>query len=115
MVSKDVKPMNLEEQEIMDGFLLSTQYLEEAKQIPLEILEKGGVKLYSLRKNPRQDMDGNEVSKCFAVFCIDDRNVGTPHKWLDGCNRPHVDWRAVDKIMSPILQHISDTLNKVKL
>ena len=39
MVSKDVKPMNLEEQEIMDGFLLSTQYLEEAKQIPLEILE----------------------------------------------------------------------------
>ena len=25
MVSKDVKPMNLEEQEIMDGFLLSTQ------------------------------------------------------------------------------------------
>lgn len=39
MVSKDVKPMNLEEQEIMDDFLLSTQYLEEAKQIPLEILE----------------------------------------------------------------------------
>lgn len=39
MVSKDVKPMNLEEQEIMDDFLLSTQYLEESKQIPLEILE----------------------------------------------------------------------------
>lgn len=39
MASKEVKPMNLEEQEIMDDFLLSTQYLEEAKQIPLEILE----------------------------------------------------------------------------
>lgn len=39
MADKDIKPMNIEEQEIMDDFLLNTQYLEEAKQIPLEILE----------------------------------------------------------------------------
>ena len=39
MVDKDIKPMNIEEQEIMDDFLLGTQYLEEAKQIPLEILQ----------------------------------------------------------------------------
>lgn len=39
MADKDVKPMNIEEQEIMDDFLLTTQYLEEAKQIPLDILE----------------------------------------------------------------------------
>ena len=97
------------------GWILNSMRHDEILKEPLEILEKEGVKLYSLRKNPRQDMDGNEVSKCFAVFCIDDRNVGTPHKWLDGCNRPHVDWRAVDKIMTPILEYISATLNKVRL
>ena len=39
METTDDKIMELEDQELMDEFLLSTQYLEEAKQIPLEILE----------------------------------------------------------------------------
>ena len=95
------------------GWILNSMRHDEILKEPLEILEKEGVKLYSLRKNPRQKED--EVTKSFAIMSIDDRNVGTPHKWLEGCNRPHVDWEAVDKIMSPILQHISDTLNKVKL
>lgn len=97
------------------GWILNSMRHDEILKEPLEILEKEGVKLYSLRKNPRQDQDGNEVTKAFAVFCIDDRNVGTPVKWLDGCNRPYVDWVEVDKIMTPILEHISATLNKVKL
>ena len=97
------------------GWILNSMRHDEILKEPLEILEKEGVKLYSLRKNPCQDKDGNEVTKAWAVFCIYDRNVGTPHKWLDGCNRPYVDWGAIDKIMSPILQHMSDTLNKVKL
>ena len=97
------------------GWILNSMRHDEILKEPLEILEKEGVKLYSLRKNPCQDKDGNEVTKAWAVFCIDDRNFGTPHKWLDGCNRPYVDWEAIDKIMSPILQYMSDTLNKVKL
>ena len=97
------------------GWILNSMRHDEILKEPLEILEKEGVKLYSLRKNPRQDQDGNEVTKAFAVFCIDDRNVGTPVKWFDGCNRPYVDWVEVDKIMTPILEHISATLNKVKL
>ena len=88
---------------------------DEILKEPLKILEKEGIKLYSLRKNPRQDKDGNEVSKCFAVFSVDDRNCGTPVKWFDGCNRPYVDWVEVDKIMTPILEYISATLNKVIL
>ena len=76
-------------------------------------IEKEGVKLYNLRKHPRQKDD--EVSKTFAVFTIDDRCVGIPHKWFDGCNRPYVDWEAVDKIMTPILEYISATLKKVRL
>lgn len=97
------------------GWILNSMRHDEILKEPLETLEKEGVKLYGLRKNPMQDRDGNSVSKAFAVFSIDDRGVGIPHKWLDGCNRPYVDWAEVDKIMSPILKHISDTLDKLKL
>ena len=99
------------------GWILNSMRCDELLKEPLIILEKEGIKLYSLRKNPRQldDEDNKEVTKSFAVFCIDDRNVNIPVKWLDGCNRPHVDWMEIDKIMSPILKHISDNLDKVKL
>lgn len=97
------------------GWILNSMRHDEILKEPLETLEKEGVKLYGLRKNPMQDKDGNSVSKAFAVFSIDDRNVNIPHKWLDGCDRPYVDWVEVDKIMSPILKHISDNLDKVKL
>ena len=97
------------------GWILNSMRHDEILKEPLETLEKEGVKLYGLRKNPIQDRDGNTVTKSFAVFCIDDRNIGTPHKWFNDCNRPYVDWNKVDEIMSPILKHISDTLEKVKL
>lgn len=99
------------------GWILNSMRCDELLKEPLIILEKEGIKPYSLRKNPRQldDEHNKEVTKSFAVFSIDDRNVGTPVKWLDGCNRPHVDWAEVDKIMSPILKHISGNLDKVKL
>lgn len=97
------------------GWILNTMRHDEILKEPLIILEKEGVKLYGLRKNPMQDKDGNEVSKCFAVFTIDDRCVCIPHKWLEGCNRPHVDWDKVDEIMSPILQYMSDTLKKAQI
>lgn len=99
------------------GWILNSMRNDELMKKPLETLEKYGIKPYSLRKNPRQlnDENNNEVTKSFAVFSIDDRNVGTPHEWLENCNRPHVNWKEVDKIMSPILQHMSDTLEKVKL
>lgn len=98
------------------GWILNSMRCDELLKEPLIILEKEGIKLYSLRKNPRQLDDGynKEVTKSFAVFCIDDRNVNIPVKWLDGCNRPHVDWMEIDKIMSPILKYISDNLDKIK-
>jgi hypothetical protein len=33
----------------------------------------------------------------------------------EGCNRPCVNWEEVDKIMSPVLQEISEKLDKAKL
>ena len=99
------------------GWILNSMRNDELMKKPLETLEKYGIKPYSLRKNPRQmnDENNNEVTKSFAVFCIDDRNVNISHEWLENCNRPHVNWKEVDKIMSPILQYMSDTLDKVKL
>lgn len=99
------------------GWILNSMRRDELLKEPLKTLEKEGVKVYGLRKNPRQfdDERNKEVTKSFAVFCIDDRNINIPHKWLEGCNRPYVDWVEVDKIMSPILKHISDNLNKVRL
>lgn len=98
------------------GWILNSMRCDELLKEPLIILEKEGIKLYSLRKNPRQLDDGynKEVTKSFAVFCIDDRNVNILVKWLDGCNRPYVDWMEIDKIMSPILKYISDNLDKIK-
>ena len=97
------------------GFILDTMRHDEILKEPLETLEKYGVKLYGLRKNPQQDKDGNTVPKAFAVFSIDDRNVNIPVKWYEDCTRPYVDWIEVDKIMTPILEHISVNLNKVVL
>jgi hypothetical protein len=97
------------------GFILDTMRHDEILKEPLETLEKHGVKLYGLRKNPQQDKDGNTVPKAFAVFSIDDRNVNIPVKWYEDCTRPYVDWAEVDRIMTPILEHISANLNKVVL
>lgn len=99
------------------GWILNSMRRDELLKEPLIILEKEGIKLYGLRKNPRQldDEHNKEVTKSFAIMSIDDRNVGTPVKWYEDCNRPHVDWAEVDKIMSPILKHISDNLDKAKL
>ena len=97
------------------GFILDTMRHDGILEEPLKILRENGIELYGIRKNPQQDKDGNEVTKAWAVFSIDDRNVGTPVIMAEGCNRPSVDWDKVDEIMTPILEEISATLNKVRL
>ena len=97
------------------GFILDTMRHDEILKEPLEILGSENIKLYGIRRNPQQDKDGNTVTKAFAVFSVDDRNVNIPVKWYDNCTRPHVDWEKVDEIMTPILEHISTQLKKVVL
>jgi len=98
------------------GWILNSMRHDDLMREPIEILEKNGIKLYGIRKNPIQLKDnGNEVTKSFAIMSIDDRNLGTPHKWYEGCTRPHVDWKAVDILASPILEHISNQLYKVRI
>ena len=97
------------------GWILNSMRKDELLKEPLEILNDKGINLYGIRKNPRQNEEASEVTKSFAVYCVDDRNINTPHKWLEGCDRPHVDWNEVDKIMKPILEYISKQLEKVRL
>lgn len=97
------------------GFILDTMRHDEILVEPLKILRENGIELYGIRRNPQQDKDGNSVTKAWAVFSIDDRNIGTPVKMFEGCDRPHVDWEEIDKIMSPILQEIRDKLDKARL
>ena len=93
------------------GWILDTMRHDGIIQEPINILEKEGIKLYGVRRNPQQDGDDYAVPKIFAVMSIDDRNLGTPLKWLDGCNRPHVDWKKIDKIGTKILEKIVKKLN----
>ena len=95
------------------GWILNTMRHDEILQEPLQILKDKGIELYGVRKNPKQE-DG-EVTKSFAIMSIDDRNLGIPVQWLEGCNRPHVDWVEVDKIGTPLLEYISNNLKKVVL
>ena len=99
------------------GWILNSMRNDKLLEEPIAILEKEGIKLYGIRKNPIQTNsdEDQEVTKSFAVMSIDDRGIGIPHKWMENCERPHVDWIEVDKITSPILKHISDTLKKVRM
>lgn len=53
--------MELEDQKLMDEFLLSTQYLEEAKQIPLEILENDDEKGLITKCRMEKDLSDDEL------------------------------------------------------
>lgn len=97
------------------GWILNTMRHDEILQEPLQILKDKGIELYGVRKNPKQEEGASEVTKSFAIMSIDDRNLGVPVQWLEGCNRPHVDWVEVDKIGAPILGYMAKQLEKVKL
>ncbi len=94
------------------GWILDTMRHDAILVEPLKILKDNDIELYGIRKNPQQDKDGNSVTKAWGVFSIDDRNVGIPVEMGDGCDRPCVNWDEVDRIMSPILQEISDKLKE---
>jgi len=96
------------------GWILNSMRTNHLLKEPLEILHKEGVRLYGVRKNPMQYTDGSsdEVNKVFAVMCIDDRNVCTPHEWYEDCTRPHVNWKAVNERMSPVLAYMSEQLTQ---
>ena len=97
------------------GWILNSMRHDEILKEPLNILKNHDIAVYGIRKNPMQEKEGGDykVTKSFSIFCIDDRNIGCYHQWLEGCNRPHVDWKKVDEMMTPILEEITEKLNKL--
>ena len=96
------------------GWILNSMRHDEILKEPLQILNEHGIQLYGIRKNPQQE-GNNEVTKSFAIMSIDDRNLGIPVQWLEGCTRPHVDWHKVDVMARPILECMSEKLKKVTM
>lgn len=94
------------------GFILDTMRGEELRKEPIAILRDNGIELYGVARHPDQDKDGDIVTKAWGVMSIDDRNLGIPLQWMEGCQRPHVDWVEVDKLATPILEAIHGALKE---
>ena len=94
------------------GWILNTMRPNEMLVEPMRILRENNIDVYGVRANPIQGK--GDVTKVFAIMSIDDRNLGVPHKWAEGCDRPHVDWEEVDKLGKPILEAIYEKLRNTK-
>lgn len=60
----------------------------------VDFLEKNGIKLYGINKNPDQD-SWTESPKAYAEIYIDDAAFGCPLIRPKGFRRPCVDWDTV--------------------
>ena len=67
------------------------------------------VPIFSVGKHPIQE-SWTDSTKAYALFSIDDRNVGCPVKY-DGKKRYMVDWEKVCEILEPILKRINKEVN----
>lgn len=97
------------------GWILNSMRNDELLKEPMQILKERGINVYGVRKNPLQAKDENEVTKSFAIMCVDDRNINSPIRWHEDCERPYVDWDEIDKCATPILDYIYEKLSKAKL
>ena len=71
----------------------------------------------SVNCNPEYERKfGNESKKLYATFFIDDKNIGTPmtekHSVFGNYDiRFHVDWDGIDRMTTPVLEKIIETIN----
>ncbi len=69
----------------------------------VEYLQKNGVQLYGVNRNPSQD-SWTSSPKAFGHIYIDDAAVGCPTIHPPGFNRPCVDWAIVGPYIESILK-----------
>lgn len=101
------------EKEFNVKFILETMRGKNHIQPALDFIEKNGIILYGVGRNPLQDSDGDLSCKIWSVFNIDDRDMGIPLICPEK-ERPYVDWKKLDEIMTPILHKISKRLPEVE-
>lgn len=71
---------------------------------------ENGIEFVGLNRNPHQDKDGESSNKAWCAYSIDDHNLGCPLVYPEGDGRPYVDWNCVDKMMTEILDPLSELL-----
>ena len=81
------------------GWILDTMRADKELEDAIKWFGDRGVVLYGVGKDPTQHQ-WTKSPKCYAPLSIDDRNVGTPLIYEYG-ERPYVDWKEIDKILSP--------------
>lgn len=67
------------------------------------------VPIFSVGKHPIQE-SWTDSPKAYALFSIDDRNVGCPVKY-DGKKRVMVDWDKICEVFEPTLEIINKKMN----
>lgn len=90
-------------------YVLDTMRGGEHIKPAVDYLVENGISILGVGRNPYQDSDGCFSTKCWGVFSIDDRNVGTPLIYPEN-GRPFVDWKKIDAMLTPTLQEIHDKL-----
>lgn len=86
--------------------ILSTMRCDDELNDAIEWFKERDIPLYGIQKDPTQET-WTSSPKCNAMFCIDDRNVGTPLKKDSGGVRYMVDWKKLNKMFEPTLKSLS--------
>lgn len=94
-------------------FILDTMRGEKNIQPAIEWLTDNGIELYGINHNPDQGFTNDCSNKVWAVFSIDDRNVGT-FLIRERDERPYIDWVAMDANLTPILEEVYKELPKLE-
>lgn len=83
------------------GIILDTMRSGSELEEAIGWFKKRGIPLYGIGKEPHQH-EWTESPKAYGVFSVDDRNLGTPLRHVEG-ERPMVDWYKVDAFYTPII------------
>ena len=101
------------EKEFGVKFVLETMRGPKNIQPAIDFCTSKGIDFFGIGRNPLQDADGDTTCKCWGIFDIDDRNAGMPLKEPEN-GRPYVDWEALDKRMTPILEQMCKRMEETE-
>lgn len=88
------------------GIILDTMRCGKELEEAIKWCKDRDIKLYGISKEPNQE-EWTTSPKCYAVFSIDDRNLGVPLIYEEG-DRPRVDWDKIDKQYSDFIIHLAN-------
>ena len=80
------------------GIILDTMRSGKDLEEAVNWCKENNIELYGVGKEPHQE-EWTDSNKCYAVFSVDDRNLGVPLRFEEG-ERPAVDWLEIDRLYS---------------